>query len=95
MAITPARERVLKSRERKRRGVIPDQVEVSTLEVDLLRRRGYGARPAPSWAIFERTCDGVTRSRNGSRYGVIKSSEKHALTAAAKATRSSRSFGSR
>ena len=45
MAITPARERVRKSRERKRRGVIPVQVEVSTLEVDLLRRRGYDARP--------------------------------------------------
>jgi hypothetical protein len=34
MAITPARERVRKSRERKRRGVIPVQVEVSTLEID-------------------------------------------------------------
>jgi hypothetical protein len=43
MAITPARERVRKSRERKRRGVIPVQVEVSTLEIDFLRRRGYGA----------------------------------------------------
>ena len=40
MAITPARERVRKSRERKRRGVIPVQVEVSTLEIDFLRRRG-------------------------------------------------------
>ena len=62
MAITPARERVRKSRERKRRGVIPVQVEVSTLEIDFLRRRGYGARPAirypsarqyrPSWPIW-------------------------------------------
>jgi hypothetical protein len=33
MAITPARERVRKSRERKRRRVIPVQVEVSTLEI--------------------------------------------------------------
>jgi hypothetical protein len=35
MAFAPARERVRKSRERKRRGVIPVHVEVSTLEVDL------------------------------------------------------------
>ena len=40
MAVTPARQRVRKSRERKRRGVIPVEVEVSTLEIDFLRWRG-------------------------------------------------------
>jgi hypothetical protein len=53
MAITPARERVRKSRERKRRGVIPVQVEVSTLEIDFLRRRGYGARSGDPVSISE------------------------------------------
>src|SRR5262249_48030669 len=53
-------------------------------------RRG---REIHSKGASERTCDGVTRSRNGSRYGVIKASEKHAVTAAARTSRSSRSFG--
>ena len=42
--ITPVRERVCKSRERKRRRVVPCQVEVTEQEVDYLRRRGYSAR---------------------------------------------------
>ena len=53
MAITPARESVRKSRERKRRSVIPVQVEVSTLEIDFLRRRGYGARSGDPVSISE------------------------------------------
>jgi hypothetical protein len=46
MAITPARERVRKSRERKRRGVIPVQVEVSTLSV----------APSVLYAAVKRAC---------------------------------------
>jgi hypothetical protein len=44
MAITPPRERTRKSRARRRRGVLPVQVEVSTTEIDFLNARGYGAR---------------------------------------------------
>jgi hypothetical protein len=40
-------------------------------------------------------CDAMTTDEKGRRYGVIKPFEKHALTAAAKASRSSRSRGLR
>jgi hypothetical protein len=43
----------------------------------------------------ERICDGVTRYEKRQRYGVIKALEKHAVTGAARTSRSPQSFGSR
>jgi len=42
--ITPPKDRMRKTRDRRRLGVIPIHVEVSRLEIDFLARRGYGTR---------------------------------------------------
>jgi len=49
--ITSTRERVRKSRERKRLGKTPCQVIVTEQEVDYLRRRGYSVRPGDKSSI--------------------------------------------
>jgi hypothetical protein len=41
MAITPARERVAKSRARRKRGLHPVQITVPDEVIDLLLARGY------------------------------------------------------
>ena len=51
MATAAERQRL--SRERRKRGVIPVQVEVSTQEIDLLCRRGYGARQGDQVSVSE------------------------------------------
>jgi hypothetical protein len=43
MATAAERQRL--SRERRKLGKVPVQVEVSRLEIDFLARRGYGALP--------------------------------------------------
>jgi hypothetical protein len=49
--ITPTRERVRKSRGRKRLGKTPCQVIVTEQEVDYLRRRGCSVRPGDKSSI--------------------------------------------
>jgi hypothetical protein len=42
-----------RTRERRRRGVMPVTVEVSYQEIDYLRRRGYGAQEGDRLSIAE------------------------------------------
>jgi hypothetical protein len=42
--ITPARERIRKSRERRRKGLRAVQFDLSEQEIDYLNYLGYGAR---------------------------------------------------
>ena len=53
------------------------------------------ARKIQGKSSLDGICDGVTPYQKGSRYGVINASEKNVVTAAARASRSSRSFGGR
>jgi hypothetical protein len=91
MAITPARERVRKSRERKRRGVIPVQVEVSTLEIDFLRRRGMARGPAIRYPGKRRKSLVMLRQTISASYNPARADpvSTNARTQAARPTRSS------
>jgi hypothetical protein len=57
--------------------------------------RGDHASQVDNLPNTVRVCDGVASCEKRRRYGVISASEKNVVTAAARASRSCRSFGSR